>query len=367
LKPKLYSKFTATIFRRFLIALFIYTIVLTVLFFISLTILSLRIWHGNEPFYPLLNWINHNRVVFSVFCWLSGFVVIFYSHWRKLLGFISQILDAGDQLVSQDDTLIKLPVELKQIEEKMNEAKLTAARNMRLAKEAEQRKNDLIVYLAHDLKTPLTSVIGYLTLLQDEQQISQELREKYCSVAIDKANRLEDLINEFFEITRFNLQEITLETGPISLSMMLRQMSDEMLPVVAEKRLDLQMDIPDGLMLDADSGKLARVFDNLFKNAVHYSDENTTIFISAAAFQNFITVKVRNTGETIPAQKLERIFEQFFRLDAARATKNGGAGLGLAIARQIVENHGGSITAASADGQTEFTITLPKKANVRKS
>lgn len=341
-------------------ALLIYTIVLFAFFFITVMILELRTWYGNEPFYSLFNWIDNNRIVFYIFCWLLGFAVIFCIYWRKLLGFISEIVNAINQLVLQDDNLINLPEELKQIEDKMNETKQNSMRNMRLAKESEQRKNDLLVYLAHDLKTPLTSVIGYLALLRDEQQISEELRERYLSIAVDKANRLEDLINEFFEITRFNLHEVTLETRQINLSMMLFQMSDEMLPLMDEKHLSIRVDIPDGIMINADSSKLARVFENLFRNAINYSYENSDILVSAVDEDTSVQVKIQNTGDTIPAQNLERIFEQFFRLDTARMTRSGGSGLGLAIARQIVELHGGTITAVSTNNITEFIVTLPK-------
>ena len=142
-------------------------------------------------------------------------------------------------------------------------------------------------------------------------------------------------------------------------------MADETLPVLSEKNLTVKMDIPDGLTINADSGKLARVFDNLFRNAINYSYEATSILVSGAGSGDFITVSIQNTGDTVPAHKLERIFEQFFRLDTARATKSGGSGLGLAIARQIIELHGGTVTAASAEHLTEFIVTLPKL--VRKS
>lgn len=115
-------------------------------------------------------------------------------------------------------------------------------KNAAIAKKAEKRKNDLIVYLAHDLKTPLSSVIGYLNLLKDEQQISDELREKYLSISLDKAERLEDLINEFFEITRFNLSNITLEYRMINLTRMLEQLVYEFKPMLAEKNLTCSMD-----------------------------------------------------------------------------------------------------------------------------
>lgn len=214
------------------------------------------------------------------------------------------------------------------------------------------------MYLAHDLKTPLSSVIGYLTLLYDEGEISPELREKYLSIALDKAERLEDLINEFFEITRFNLSEITLQYGRIDLTRLLEQLVFEFKPMLREKKLTCDLQAPEDLALRCDGDKLQRVFDNLLRNAVLYSYPDTNITITAAREGSRIMIRFRNRGDTIPEEKLSRIFEQFYRLDAARSS-GGGAGLGLAIAEQIVELHGGTITAQSAEELIEFTVILP--------
>ncbi|MDE6700392.1 MAG: HAMP domain-containing histidine kinase, partial [Acetatifactor sp.] len=226
----------------------------------------------------------------------------------------------------------------------------------------EQRKNDLIVYLAHDLKTPLTSVIGYLTLLQDEPQISQELRCRYTGIALEKAERLEELINEFFDITRFNLTTLTLETERINLSRMLEQLISESGPILEEKGLLWQTDIASGIEFVGDANKLARVFDNLIRNAVNYSYPQSEIYFSAQLSDGQIRLFIKNHGKTIPKDKLEHLFEQFYRADVSRASATGGAGLGLAIAKEIVEAHGGSITAESEEESICFTVVLPAES-----
>lgn len=231
-----------------------------------------------------------------------------------------------------------------------------------LLREETARKNDLVMYLAHDLKTPLASVIGYLTLLRDEQQISPELREKYLSITLDKAERLEDLINEFFEITRFNLSTVTLDYSSIDLVRLLEQLRFEFMPMLKEKSLTCTLCTPDALPISCDAGKMQRVFDNLLRNAVLYSYPDTEIVINAQLDGDSVSVSVVNRGNTIPEDKLRRIFEQFYRLDSARSS-SGGAGLGLAIASNIVTLHGGKINARSDDETVEFTVTLP----VRKS
>ena len=236
---------------------------------------------------------------------------------------------------------------------------MTALNNQRAAREAEQRKNDLVTYLAHDLKTPITSVIGYLTLLHDEQQISEEIRQRYLSIALDKSERLDDLINEFFEITRFNLSHISLEKKQINLSLMLDQLLYEFQPMLKEKRLECQLNVADGIMMRCDPDKLQRVFDNLLRNAVNYSFENSSIRITAKTGINNVLLTFENDGDTISKEKLSRIFEQFYRLDTSRSSGSGGAGLGLAIAKEIVELHGGTIRAFSENDIIRFDVSLP--------
>lgn len=243
----------------------------------------------------------------------------------------------------------------------MNLVREQALRNEMAVKEAEQKKNDLIVYLAHDLKTPLTSVIGYLSLLRDEPQISEQLRQRYTGIALNKAERLEELINEFFDITRFNLSVMTLEKETIHLSRMLEQIASEFAPILQEKGLTLELAIEKEVDLSGDPDKLERVFDNLLRNAVNYSYPNTVIQLSMEQRkeEHKVLLRVQNHGRTIAKEKLEHIFEQFFRVDASRSSATGGSGLGLAIARQIVEMHHGQIGQRSVDEMIVFEVELP--------
>ena len=167
------------------------------------------------------------------------------------------------------------------MEVQLNDARETALRNARAAKEAEQRKNDLVVYLAHDLKTPLTSVIGYLTLLRDEPQLSPELRGRYTGIALDKAHRLDALIEEFFDITRFDFHDIVLTRGYVDLSLLLAQVADEFYPTLTEQGKHVEVQAPPSLIVLIDGDKMARVFNNVMKNAIAYSYEGSTIRIFA--------------------------------------------------------------------------------------
>ena len=287
------------------------------------------------------------------------FFIIFRFYLNFFTKYFEEVNRGIDTLVNESEEDVALSPELASTEKKINSIRHTLANRKLDAQLANQRKDDLVMYLAHDLKTPLSSVIGYLTLLKDENMISEEVREKYLSIALNKAERLEDLINEFFEITRFNLSNISLEYGKINLTRMLEQLAFEFKPMLADKNITCDLDAEADIMLSCDADKLQRVFDNILRNAVNYSYENTNIKILLKSDTDRVLINFSNEGNTIPSEKLERIFEQFYSLDTARNSGNGGAGLGLAIAKHIVELHKGTITAKSADGITCFEVMLP--------
>ena len=344
------------LFRQFLIQCSIITIVtliVTGVLYVFAEWFIRQCWPDGYYFYRALY-----LAVAAVVVWTIQILVCTHRLLRRVVQYVDELQKATEQLFDKNIEYIELSPELSEIGAKINRLKQESERNERLARENEQRKNDLIMYLAHDLKTPLSSVIGYLTLLHDEGQISPELREKYLAIALDKAERLEDLINEFFEITRFNLSEITLQYSQINLTRLLEQLTFEFKPMLAEKNLTCELQVPEDMTLRCDANKIQRVFDNLLRNAVLYSYPDTKIEITAEKLEKQVTIQFRNHGDTIAAEKLARIFEQFYRLDAARSS-NGGAGLGLAIAKQIVELHGGRIDAESANNTVEFTVTLP--------
>lgn len=276
--------------------------------------------------------------------------------------------DSIENIVYDNYQTPALPRELKQVHLQA-ESKIKNALKQRdyLLQASEQRKNDLVVYLAHDLKTPLTSIVGYLTLLQEAPEMPAEYRAKYTQITLDKAYRLEQLINEFFDITRFNLQSVILESNHLELTMMLNQMAEEFYPILAQKDLTCSINANEKINLIGDADKLSRVFDNLMRNAVSYSYPNTEIEISAYKSDNHAVILFKNHGDKIPAEKLKMIFEKFFRADESRTSSTGGAGLGLAIAKQIVEKHGGTISAQSDSNSTVFTVKLPLQQNVIKS
>lgn len=319
------------------------------------------------PLYNLMLGVRDMALLVVILVVAAGWLGVTWGFFRLYQRDMTKVVQAAGTLMDPDAAPPQLPDALAPAEAALRIARQQVQHNAALAREAEQRKNDLIVYLAHDLKTPLTSVIGYLTLLRDEPQLSPELRARYTGIALDKAERLEDLINEFFDITRFNLSHIELDRRPIDLTRMLEQVVSEFEPMLAEHQLTCHTDLPPRLEYDCDPDKMARVLDNLLRNACHYGTPGTRVEITARAEDGEAVLTFRNFGRTIPPEKLERLFEQFFRLDESRASRTGGAGLGLAIARQIVELHGGTITAESADNQVLFTLHLPFSQENRKN
>ncbi|MGE5653854.1 MAG: vancomycin resistance histidine kinase VanS [Bacillota bacterium] len=308
----------------------------------------------------IYRWVFRNNKAW----WLAGglvllLLVIFYYSLLRMLKYFHEVNSGLDQLIEETDAEIILSPEMEFVAAKLNKIKSSLAKRQRDAKEAEQRKNDLVVYLAHDIKTPLTSVIGYLSLLDEAADLPHEQRAKYIGLTLEKAYRLEHLINEFFEITRFNLHTIVLNKEEINLPFMIQQMADEFYPMLAPGDKKVVVDAPEGLVVWGDADKLARVFNNILKNAIAYSFDHSTIEISAAQQANEVAIAFANYGNPIPSHKLDTIFEKFYRLDDSRSTNTGGAGLGLAIAKEIVTAHGGTIAVESNEERTVFTVTLP--------
>jgi len=305
--------------------------------------------------YQLVFRNNMETIIFVV--GLIFIVILFRFSISWFTRYFDEISTGMDKLTEESD--ITLPPELDFMENKLNQIKSNLEKQKKAALDAEQRKNDLVVYLAHDIKTPLTSVIGYLSLLNEAPDMPSEQKAKYVGITLEKAYRLEQLINEFFEITRFNLQTIILNKEKINLLFMLQQMADEFYPILTPQRKQVSVNVPDGLTLWGDADKLARVFNNILKNAIAHSYENSVIDISAEQQGKYIVISFTNQGNPIPQSKLETIFEKFYRLDSARSTNTGGAGLGLAIAKEIVNAHDGTISVESNTENTTFTVKLP--------
>ncbi len=348
------------IIKRYLIWVLVYTMACIALVFVldnvfNGVVVDFLHAHTNAKTFYFISY-NRELAVFIVYC--LGMLVLSVCYVFKF----NRLLMLASSSISEEEPEIfgeNCPQELLEFSQKLKDFKYNLKENEQARQLAEQQKNDLVVYLAHDLKTPLTSVVGYLTLLQEAPELPKEQRAKYIGIALDKAYRLEQLINEFFDITRMNYQAVPAYKSPVNLTILLVQIINEFFPMIEEKNITVKQEIEPELMISADADKMARVFDNLFRNAVNYSHVGTEIVCSARKGNGCILVNIKNKGDHIPQDKLNHIFDKFYRLDSSRQSSTGGAGLGLAIAKQIVELHDGTIEAVCNDGVTEFRIVLP--------
>lgn len=322
--------------------------------------ISPEIYNNFREFFYSITTVR-TLVIPIIIIWVIGTLVLLYRLLKKVFGYIDEVGKATEDLVNKDVEYIELPDELEEIQKRMNHLKRESEKNEKLAKENEEKKDELIVYLAHDIKTPLTSMIGYLSILDEIDDMPKKKQKNYISIALDKSYRLEDLINELFDVARFNSEKIVLEKEELNLNLMLEQIIDDFYPTLRELNKSIKLNYNEPISINGDPDKLSRVFNNLIKNAISYSKEESEIVINLKKDNNNAIVEVINKGKQISKEKLSKIFEKFYRLDSARTSRTGGSGLGLAIAKDIVELHNGTIIAESNEKETTFRVTLPLK------
>lgn len=229
---------------------------------------------------------------------------------------------------------------------------------------AESSKDQLIVNLAHDLRTPLTSVLGYLDLILKDENLTKEQIKHFSTIAFTKSERLESLIDELFEITRMNYGMLKLEKRSIDIGELLIQLDEELYPLLEKKGLEARLHIAPHLPINGDGKLLARVFENLLTNAIRYGYDGEFVDVNGYIEGEEVVVQIINYGDSIPEEDLPYLFDMFYTGDKARSEQQGGTGLGLFIAKNIVEQHDGKISAESNVIRTMFEVRLPKEENV---
>lgn len=222
------------------------------------------------------------------------------------------------------------------------------------------RKDELLAFLAHDLRTPLTAIIGYLRLIQDSKQTQYEYTER----ALHQAYRLEQLMNDFFDITKLNLRKNNPHLENTNLGFMLVQICDELYPLYQEKKLNFVFQMADEIEVKVDISQMARAFSNVIRNAIIYAYPESDILISDELISDMVSIQITDYGKPIEKGDLSHLFDQFFRADPSRS-QDGGSGLGLAISKDIIEKHGGYIQAFSENNRTTFKIVLPYAKNMK--
>lgn len=298
------------------------------------------------------------------------FSITFLLLQEKSMRYIEQISDAM-QSISEGDLNTNVEVEgddeFSSMAANLNRMVGEIRDLMEREREAEQSKNELITNVAHDLRTPLTSIIGYLELLSEKTSIPQDMQKKYIDIAYIKAKRLEKLIEDLFGFTKLNYGKISMNVTRVDVVKLLSQLLEEFYPSFMEKDLsyELQSNVP-GKAINADGNLLARLFDNLINNAIKYGSDGKRIIVRVSAGDEVVCVSVTNFGHVIPADELSYVFDKFYRVEQSRSTHTGGTGLGLAIAKNIVDIHGGTIDVKSDLNGTVFTVKLQVNFDINK-
>ena len=327
----------------------------------------------SEQSSAFLNMVAQSDVVVVLVYVLVGilvFAVTFLLLQEKSAAYISHISDAIER-ISDGDLNTQVEVvgddEFSSMASNLNKMVEDIRRLMDKERESERTKNELITNVAHDLRTPLTSIIGYLELLSSGPAISQEMQKKYIDIAYVKAKRLEKLIEDLFGFTKMNYGRISMNVGKVDIVKLLGQLLEEFYPSFMDKDLtyELKSNVPSQVIM-ADGNLLARLFDNLINNAIKYGAEGKKVLVQVLAKDDTVMVSVTNYGYVIPAEELPLIFNKFYRVEQSRSSKTGGTGLGLAIAKSIVDMHGGTISVTSDLNGTVFTVKLKVDFDVNK-
>ena len=230
-------------------------------------------------------------------------------------------------------------------------------------REIERSKDELITNVSHDIRTPLTSIIGYLGLIEDKQYRSEEDILKYTHTAYLKSKQMKSLVDDLFEYTKVRQTDAPLQVQSLELNAMLEQIGASFELEANKKGMEINAILPDSpVKIEADPEKLARVFNNLITNALKYGSDGKNIYLQLTKVdEKEIEIRISNDGEPIPEKSLRQVFDRFYRVESSRSKETGGTGLGLAIAQSIIELHHGYIYVESNKNLTSFIMRLPIK------
>ena len=307
---------------------------------------------------------NTNIVLLVVALVCGGiiFTCTFILLLQKQYEYLMSITEGIDKIV-EGDYSTRLPVysddEFSVIADKLNTMSESIQNMIRLQKENEDSKNYLITSVAHDLRTPLTSIIGYIDLIRMEQLTDLEKKKEYLNIAYNKSKRLQSLIEDLFTYTQFSFGKVKPQMDEIDMVKFIEQIAEEFYPLFKQNDLEYQFYTSEKkALLVGDGDLLARVFANLYSNAIKYGKDGKRVETYLEVRDSKLIIKVVNYGQLIPKEDITHIFERFYRVENSRSNETGGIGLGLAIAKNIVNMHGGTINAKSDIEGTVFTIVM---------
>lgn len=294
---------------------------------------------------------------------IAAFIFLFYWLTKKKMDYIEE-LARGILEISKGDLGFRVPLrskdELGSLASNINRMATALQGTLEEERRAERTKNELITNVSHDLRTPLTLIMGYLRLLKDKHYENDKQSDNYLQIAYNKSEKLKYLIDDLFEYTKLSNQVIQMNLERVCINEMMEQLTEELVTYAEENELQLHREIAlERIYVYIDPQKMIRVFENLLSNAVKYSYRPGTVHITLAKEEKVVQICIANHGEPIPEEELPRLFDRFYRVDVARTSTTGGSGLGLAIAKNIVEAHHGSIWAECEDHTIRFCVKLP--------
>lgn len=298
--------------------------------------------------------------VIATICFFIIYFLLFIKRIVKDMTYISdRIIDIADGK-SDEKIIIERQDEIGEIAGRINEMTEQINQLITSERDALQSNKDLIACVAHDLRTPITSVKGYLDLALDTKHYDLEQRQKYVRIAQTKANRLEYLIHDLFNYTKLKSGEITLHRSKIDLVQLVEQMVEEFYPLFQEEELECTTKYNISyLEMNMDGELIARAVQNLLSNAIKYGKDGKHVYVELECLEQEVQIRVTNYGLVIPEESIKHLFDKFYRVERSRNVKTGGTGLGLNIAQEIVHLHGGRIQVTSGASGTCFTIALP--------
>ncbi len=291
------------------------------------------------------------------------FILMFYIVSKRKMAYIQQI-SSGVGIIARGELAHRVPErgkdELFILAKSINHMSRSLKDQIEAERAAEKSKQELITNVSHDLRTPLTSVLGYLKLVIDKRYDSPEQMEEYLQTVYNKSEKLRVLIDDLFDYTKLTYSGVGLERVRISLNELVQQMTEEYIPVLEENRLEIKLGLPaEEAWCLVDPQKIHRVLENLLSNAVKYSDKPGDITVTISRNKQGYDLTMDNPAKDLDGVDLSKIFDRFYRLDASRSSDTGGSGLGLGIAKGIVEAHGGTIGVLYDGGRVAFKVWLP--------
>lgn len=337
---------------------------------VSMITSYLRETRHRDSFFLRLMELDTLMMLIYVLSGILIFSITFLALQEKSLRYISK-LSAAIRNISEGDLNTTIEVvgddEFSAMAVNLNKMVGDIRSLMDKEREAERTKNELITNVAHDLRTPLTSIIGYLELLSGKVAIPPEMQKKYIDIAYAKSKRLEKLIEDLFGFTKMNYGKVSMHVSKVDVVKLLSQLLEEFYPSFMDKNLsyELKSNVP-AQIITADGNLLARLFDNLINNAIKYGADGKRVLVNIHASESVVAISVTNFGYVIPEEELPLIFNKFYRVEQSRSTHTGGTGLGLAIAKNIVDMHGGTISVASDLNGTVFTVKLKTNFDITK-